>query len=404
MSRALFANIPAHGHVNPTLPLVAELRARGEDVDYALPPEYAAAVAHAGARHVPYSSLQPVAASAPALAAMVRRGAQAHYEDGPTFSELLVREATHTMPQLLEAVAQAPPDYVLHDPFCIAGKLLAERLGVPRIQLHPTYAFRRDSLEHPAFRRLAEWVSAWPASPRFDAAAQELSDRFGVPPPRMSDLFVGAADLNIVFVPRAFQPDGDAFDDRWVFVGPCVGARLPAAAGPQEPSGDGPLLLVSLGTVFNDRLSFFRSCLDAFDGSRWRLVVSVGNDVDLDALGPVPPNAVVARHVDQVALLERASVFLTHGGMNSAMEAILAGVPLVAMPQQPEQAVTADRLAELGLGVTLEADVTPAQLLEAVERVASDGGVRTCLAAMRASALADGGAPRAADAVLSHVR
>jgi UDP:flavonoid glycosyltransferase YjiC (YdhE family) len=67
--------------------------------------------------------------------------------------------------------------------------------------------------------------------------------------------------------------------------------------------------------------------------------------------------------------------------------------------------VTADRLAELGLGVSLGAeDVTPAQLLEAVERVAADEGVQARLAAMRASALADGGAPRAADAVLSHVR
>jgi UDP:flavonoid glycosyltransferase YjiC (YdhE family) len=64
-------------------------------------------------------------------------------------------------------------------------------------------------------------------------------------------------------------------------------------------------------------------------------VVSVGSDVDLDALGPVPPNAVVARHVDQLALLQRASVFLTHGGgMNSAMEAILAGVPRVVLPSR----------------------------------------------------------------------
>jgi UDP:flavonoid glycosyltransferase YjiC (YdhE family) len=82
MSHALFANIPAHGHVNPTLPLVAELRARGEEVDYALPTEYAAAVTHAGARHVPYSSLEPVAASAPAVAAMVERGGREPDEDG----------------------------------------------------------------------------------------------------------------------------------------------------------------------------------------------------------------------------------------------------------------------------------------------------------------------------------
>jgi len=34
MSKILFFNIPAYGHTNPTLPLVAELVHRGEQVIY----------------------------------------------------------------------------------------------------------------------------------------------------------------------------------------------------------------------------------------------------------------------------------------------------------------------------------------------------------------------------------
>lgn len=136
MSHALFVNIPAHGHVNPTLPLAAELAARGEQVDYALTPDFAPAVARAGARLVPYESTLPAALSPPASAAAAQ-----DREAALQLPLKLLEDALHVMPQLLDAVSAMdhPPDYVVHDPFSVPGRLLAERLGIPRIQTHCTY-------------------------------------------------------------------------------------------------------------------------------------------------------------------------------------------------------------------------------------------------------------------------
>lgn len=85
--------------------------------------------------------------------------------------------------------------------------------------------------------------------------------------------------------------------------------------------------------------------------------------------------------------------------------ATLVGVPLVVVPQQPEQGVTADRVTELGLGTHLEPDdVTAGSLAQAVSRVAGDAGVASRVVAMREQALSAGGPVRAADAILRHIR
>src|SRR3954447_11740066 len=57
MPKALFFNIPAHGHVNPSLPLVAELVRRGHEATYFLTESYRSKIEETGAVFQPYSNL-----------------------------------------------------------------------------------------------------------------------------------------------------------------------------------------------------------------------------------------------------------------------------------------------------------------------------------------------------------
>lgn len=87
------------------------------------------------------------------------------------------------------------------------------------------------------------------------------------------------------------------------------------------------------------------------------------------------------------------------------MESIVAEVPLVVVPQQPEQGVTAERVTELGLGTHLDPEqVTASSLAEVVSLVAADDEVRFRLAGMRQAAAEAGGPQRAAEEILAHVR
>jgi MGT family glycosyltransferase len=103
-------------------------------------------------------------------------------------------------------------------------------------------------------------------------------------------------------------------------------------------------------------------------------------------------------------VLARAQAFVTHGGMNSLMESLYFGVPMVVVPQMVEQRVNAHRVAELGLGVTLPPEaLTVDALREAVERV-DQSDVRERVKNMRRIVREAGGAKRAVDAILEFSR
>ena len=161
------------------------------------------------------------------------------------------------------------------------------------------------------------------------------------------------ASLNVVFVPREFQPGADTFDDRFRFVGPSPGAR--EDDGGWAPP-DEPVLFVSLGTAFNDRPEFFRACLEAF-ADRGPVAMAVGS-ASGSAIWAVPGNIDIRPWFPQPAVLRHAAAFVSHAGMGSTMEALYYGVPLVCVPQMLEQEANAGRVAELGLGVRLDADGT----------------------------------------------
>jgi MGT family glycosyltransferase len=207
-----------------------------------------------------------------------------------------------------------------------------------------------------------------------------------------------AEALNLVFLPRRFQYAGDSFDDRFVFVGPSVDGRE-GADGWQPPAPGTRLLFISLGTAMNNRPEFFRLCLEAFGGTGWQVVMAIGDQVDRAGLGPIPANFEVRPYFPQPAVLGRATAFLTHSGMNSTMESLVAEVPMVSVPQMGEQAANGRRVEELGLGRRLPEEPTADVLRETVDAVADDPSIRANLADMAKVIGEAGGAPAAADAL-----
>jgi UDP:flavonoid glycosyltransferase YjiC (YdhE family) len=87
-------------------------------------------------------------------------------------------------------------------------------------------------------------------------ASREIADvctSYGLPPMNLADASMYAEPLNLVFLPKAFQPAGDTFDERYLFVGP---STLPRRQATDVPLGHlsttRPLLYISLGTRFTN--------------------------------------------------------------------------------------------------------------------------------------------------------
>jgi MGT family glycosyltransferase len=363
----VFVAPPAHGHVNPTLPLVEELIARGHRVTYVTGAPTLAAVAGAGATPLETHG-------------EIRRPEQPSGKPFQLNSEVfgtmmmgLQQQAQAAYPDVVERLLQDPPDVVCYDTMAPLGPLLADKLGVPAVATVPSMA----SNEHFGIASMLSEDQRKELAERFAAIVEaqlEFRRANGLPEKASPSLLMGMpARLNLVFVPREFQVAGDTFDDRFRFLGPSLGSR--AQAGDWQPPADGsPVLFISLGTAFNDRPEFFAHCIEAFGDSRWHVVMAAGDRVELP---PVPANFEVASYFPQPAVLAGATVFLSHTGMNSTLESLYCGVPLVSVPQMPEQAANGRRAEELGLGKVLNPEALSAQVLrDAVDEVADDPVIR----------------------------
>ncbi len=395
MATVAFFNLPAHGHINPTLPLVSELVRRGEHVVYYSLPAFRAAIEATGAVFRDYGAALPAAIM----------------DVDPNlfrFAGVLLRVTGAVVRSVWPTLRADPPAYIIHDSLCPWGKYLAHLLGVPAVCSTTTFVLGlRQGLTTP--EQIPDILrQAWAARREwggFLRLSRRLARSYHVRPPLGLDVFTNRQPLTLVYTARRFQPWGWSFGSGTAFVGPSYTGRSEADDFPWAALDGRPLIYISLGTVFSNQVAFFRQCFAAFADAPYQVVLSLGGRADPAALGPIPANCIVRPFVPQLALLQRAALFITHGGMNSVSEALYYGVPLVVVPQAADQLIVARRVARLGAGVLLsQAHLTPAGLRADAARVLADP--RYPAAARRVGDLlcATGGAPRAADVVWAYTR
>ncbi|MGW4526668.1 macrolide family glycosyltransferase [Amycolatopsis sp. NPDC004378] len=387
-----FLNYPAHGHVNPTLPVAAELVRRGHRVSYVVADQFAETVRGTGATVLPYASHVPKSWDTVAIPEEIT---------GDVVAEAGLAQALEGFAPLTAALGAFDndrPDLFLYDAFGYpTGRLLARKWDRPAVLLCSTFVAN----EH--FSPYASMAGKVPAPdpdhPALAKAASVVGDALAehLPGTSAAEFAEAREDTKLVFLPREFQPGGDTFDDGFAFVGPCLGNR----AGGWTPPDDRPVLLIAMGSFgYHRQREFFASCLAAFAGSPWHVVMTIGRLVRPSELGPVASNFELHPWVPQLDVLRRASGFVSHAGMGSTMEALAMGVPSVVVPRTLEQEIVAGRLTELGLGVRVDpAAVTAESLRAAVTGLAADSAARERVTRMREHITDAGGAAAAADRV-----
>lgn len=266
------------------------------------------------------------------------------------------------------------------------GFPLADRLSAPRVTLYSTYAWSKR-IEKETYGTLAYDGALGAAADE----RREVATRMGFSPEHTTP-FGPPSHINLVPVPRFFQYYPESFDSSYVFMGPSTEMH-PGRDHWRPRSAERPLLYISLGTTYNDNIAFFRACIKQFGDGLFEVAMSVGDRIRVEDLGEVPENIEVRRSFPQISVLKHAAVFLSHAGMGSTMEALLLQVPLVAVPQQGDQALNARKIRELGIGeyCSPAEDLKLNAMAEAVQRVAGDRAIRDRLAQLRAQVDRDSG-------------
>ena len=147
---------------------------------------------------------------------------------------------------------------------------------------------------------------------------------------------------------------------------------------PWEKLTNKPLVYASLGTIVNGLDHVYRIILEAVGKfPEIQTVLSVGKNINPDVLGPIPPNVIVVSEAPQIELLKRATLCITHAGLNTTLESLAQGVPMVAIPIGYDQPGVAARIAYHGVGEFVEVgDLTADRLLELIQRVATNQDYR----------------------------
>ncbi|WP_262391270.1 hypothetical protein [Nocardiopsis sp. CNR-923] len=215
MSHILFVNVAERGHVYPTLTVVEELVRRGHRVSYTGTPEVSDQLVSAGADVVPYRS---------AIAEADPAEVFARDDDGAAAHLMYLEENTAILRAAGEAFPDEHPDLLVYGDFpVIAGQALASRWNLPAVRSSAAfasdeiYSFSRDLVESAGF---ADPLTM----PRFRAHLADLLAREGMEA-TVEECWNHVEEANLVFVPRSFQIQGPRFDDRFAFVGPCLGDR-----------------------------------------------------------------------------------------------------------------------------------------------------------------------------------
>ncbi|MEU6439928.1 macrolide family glycosyltransferase [Streptomyces sp. NPDC047046] len=376
---------PLVSHMRPSLDIVRELVARGHRVTYATGPSLAHLVEPTGAELVPVTSVLPhVDNEWP--------------EDPIGAMGLFLDDGVQSLPQLRAAYDSDPADLYLYDIGAYHARALAEAQGRPLVQLSPAFV---------GWEGYAEEVGAQiKALPGADAYQERFAGWLAECGARTRDVdaFMGPPARSLALVPRAMQPHADRVNtDVVTFVGPCFDASEETW---ERPAGAERVLLVSLGSAYTRQPAFYRACIEAFrELSGWHVVLQIGKYVDPAELGPVPDHFEVSSWVPQRAVLAAADAFVTHAGMGGCGEALLAGVPMIAVPQAVDQFANADRLVELGIAHRVDtAEATADRLREALLALVDDPEVARRSARLREDALAEGGTSRAADLIEAELK
>jgi UDP:flavonoid glycosyltransferase YjiC (YdhE family) len=155
---------------------------------------------------------------------------------------------------------------------------------------------------------------------------------------------------------------------------------VPADAGADDVAPrwldelDHPLVYFTLGTIFNlESGDLFERVLAGLSELPVSVVVTVGREVEPEALGPQPANVRVAQYVPQSLLLRHCDLVVSHAGSGSVVGALAHGLPMVLLPIGADQPLNAARCIALDIARVLDPfEATSADVASATEEVLAD--------------------------------
>jgi zeaxanthin glucosyltransferase len=386
-----FVSLPLMGHLNPMIALARKLKAREHQVIFLGFPDIGPIVRAAGLNFVscaekeyPEGSIDKIYGPVSKLSGLevsrwtIREASTAHF----------TAAAEHLGQKLVENGVEAMVIDIIHSFI----ELVPMSLGIPYVHIWNVLHVDFTGATPPCFfdwphettpEGLARNIEGVKAAGEIFAPVGQLAMAYAEKIGLKVDWSVPGATVSKLAVvtqtPKEFDFPGTPWPPQFHYAGPFVDneGRDPVAF-PWEKLNGKPLIYASLGTLVNGLDRIYRTILEAAQRlPEVQLVLSVGNNIDLNDLGPIPSNAIVLRKAPQIELLKHAALCITHAGLNTALESLAQGVPMVALPIAYDQPGVAARISYHGVGEFLEIDnLTVDHLFKLIQKVMANPSYR----------------------------
>jgi MGT family glycosyltransferase len=412
MSRFGIFSFPGTGHLHPLTALGRELVCRGHEVVVFQVADVEPLVCAAGlgfhpigSREFPLGSLWPLDRTlgrlqgTQALAFIFKRFRQN--------SAMVLREGP-------EGVRSESIDALIVDQAELAGGSVAERLGLPFVTAICTLPLNLDTnvpffsfnTGFEAGRRARIQNAVRNAWIRFISAGLcELVNRqrkaWRLPPNAGLDGF-GSPLAQVAQLPPYFDFPRRKLPTSFHYAGPFLDrSGRPEIAFPwARRDVSRPLVFVCMGTLQNGMERVFRVVAKACAAFPVQTVISLGGGLPVEALGALPGDPIVVRYAPQLELLPKAALAVFHGGLNTALESLSCGVPMIAIPVTMDQPGVGARIIWTGTGRTIPVtQLTIDRLRLAIDEVLTNPGYRANAQRLQRLIVANRGVARAAELI-----
>ena len=344
-----FFSMPEEGHFRRLLPLISGVAGEGFTAHVFTHSRFRGHVERAGGQFVDLFGKYPLEA--------------ADDESLPVPCRF-VSFAGHYAGQIFHDLERIRPALVIADTFAVIGRVVANRLGVPYVNVCAGH-----NVDPAVFGRLLLTDPRVRISPRCLRAVEILRSQYGLQEASPFSYVDGLSPfLNVYCEPPNYLTEAE----RRVFEPMAFYGSLPSieemeeGRGWSDPSPFGgesahTRVYVSFGSVVwryyaAEALAALQCLSDSFAGmEKVSAVISLGGaSIDAPALRALAkPNVSVAASVDQWRVLQDTDVFVTHHGLNSTHEAIFHLVPMISYPFFWDQPALAEKCRQFGLAIPL---------------------------------------------------
>jgi zeaxanthin glucosyltransferase len=384
-----FISMPVAGHLNPMTALARRLKSRGHEIVFIGVPDAAPIIKAAGLCFMPFCEQEfPAGAVSKGYAGVAKlHGLEvAEYSIGKLHPKRL-RAALQHLPQIL---SESSIDALVIDTVHFFVELVPMRLGIPYVQvwnilhldlsgqtppclLDWPYETSSEGLfrNQEGVKRMYEVLSPVTAVAKQYAMVHHLDIDF-------SDFSATASRLAVITqTPKEFDLPIPKLPSQFHYAGPFHDALGRESIDfPYQRLSRKPLIYASMGTLLNGMQHVYREILESIrQCPDLQAVVSIGKNIRREDIERIPENAIVVQRAPQLELLRRASLCITHAGLNTALEALANGVPIVAIPVGFDQPGVAARIQYHRVGESLKLGELTSERLTPLIRNVLEGSI-----------------------------